>query len=751
MTAEMTFDQVYVDCQLHAQSQFHRHILWLSGEQSWCYQELRNITVQLLNERSIGVFSAAVARRFFDPLKSLRLCQKQILPAACHKELGCEYQTVIFDGYSGFNPDHLAQIAGTLKAGGVLVLITPALSQWQKWQDPELNKLWVQPYTLQDVMSHFLNWLRYCLQEDKSLTLYSQDNLNNTGSFRTSKTFDGGRSSVHTHINQSSLLAINAQQILVEECVDFLLKNTHAVLVLTAPRGRGKSAGLGLIAKTMAASKNIMLTAANPLAVKQVERYSEKVVSYSTPAQLLASTLTVDDSQLLLVDEAAGLSVDILIKLTDRYPQVIFSTTTQGYEGTGQGFKLRFMQHLARQASQVKHFTLSKPIRWAEQDPLETWLNKLTLSNDILAKHPLKLPVKQSTAKITVSQLTSEQLVTDSATLLQVFRLLSEAHYRTAPSDLRIMLDSPNMYLWVAHSGVHLISVCLVALEGPVEAFEKDQYAMDGNLLALAMYRGQRRPRGNLVPQILIAQEGILAAKAIKVARVVRIASRPECRHMGAAKKLLRQIERWGRRNGVDYLAASFSWQQDIALFWQKQQFSIVRLGYQLDSVTASYNALVLKAIGEDCQVLNQLLTDVDYKLAYRKLRFFPTMNESNAKSVSELSVISLGHQQLLGNSLYLIWCIDQLECFSDYHRPLESVAYILAAILKHYPQCWSEKRLSRSEKVLLNNYFIELESFEKVLSEAKISGYREFVRALRSIVKKILVGLNQGKVNGCL
>ena len=58
------------------------------------------------------------------------------------------------------------------------------------------------------------------------------------------------------------------------------------------------------------------------------------------PAQLAVEY--PQDIDLYMVDEATSLPVALLTELTQRYPRIVFSSTTHGYEGSGQGFAIRF-------------------------------------------------------------------------------------------------------------------------------------------------------------------------------------------------------------------------------------------------------------------------------------------------------------------------------------------------------------------------------------------------------------------------
>ncbi|MET0001946.1 MAG: tRNA(Met) cytidine acetyltransferase TmcA domain-containing protein, partial [Candidatus Thiodiazotropha lotti] len=46
------------------------------------------------------------------------------------QHLGRESGLLIYNAFSGFDPDAFGAVSGTLAGGGLLLLLTPALDQW---------------------------------------------------------------------------------------------------------------------------------------------------------------------------------------------------------------------------------------------------------------------------------------------------------------------------------------------------------------------------------------------------------------------------------------------------------------------------------------------------------------------------------------------------------------------------------------------------------------------------------------------
>lgn len=742
----------------------HRQLLWLSGKQAWCYQQLLSVDKQIATLNTLVVGQKSQFASFFQRQQGCSLLQRIISQKDCYKQLGTEKQLVVFDCYSGINPDNLAQVSGTLAGGGVLILITPSINDWDDWAEHELNNLWVQPYTVEDVTRHFLKWLSQCLVTDKHLLHFCELKQNelcnslvlaNVEEAHASQRFKGEG---YPADNQTSLntLAIEQQVSVVDGLSEYLSACVSGCGVLTAARGRGKSAALGMLVNQLSESLSVYLTASDKLAVHQVEKFSHQTIQFSQVSQLLAAKIDTQTS-LLIIDEAASISVELLLKLVVKFPRVVLATTTEGYEGTGQGFKLKFLDSLTNKQFNYKHFTLEQPMRWAAQDPLESWLNKLLFLNHPAqntlqgsqCSEPNKCLAERVSGAFAIEKITGEALIQQPDLLQALFSLLSQAHYRTTPGDLRVLLDSPNMHIWLAfdctlktqQKSNSLVCACLAACEGAIAQFDPDHQGMDGEALAVAMYRGLRRPRGNLLPQILIAQEGILAAKNQRFVRVVRIATRLDRRCEGVAGQLLERVSQWAAKNAFDYIGANFSLETKLLEFWNKQQFNLVRIGSQLDSVTASYSATVIKPLNEDSFLHKKLQTSLHCRLSFLKLRAFDnSLTDETTKLVKSMTKRVASSQALrCNNTTEFSWEQEQLACFAYYHRPLASVGHIFTQQLNAFPHLWLSKGLKKDHSLLLKDYFFSDKSLSDIYSEHGLINYKALQKKMRLIAKAII------------
>ncbi|RRQ22403.1 DUF1726 domain-containing protein [Thiohalobacter thiocyanaticus] len=85
--------------------------------------------------------------------------------------LGREYDLVLLDAHAGLDVDALAAMAGTLRGGGLLGLLTPALTDWPAREDAEFTRF---AGTAQPPSGRFLRRLIGCFA-DPAVALLEQD------------------------------------------------------------------------------------------------------------------------------------------------------------------------------------------------------------------------------------------------------------------------------------------------------------------------------------------------------------------------------------------------------------------------------------------------------------------------------------------------------------------------------------------------------------------------------------------------
>lgn len=519
-------------------------------------------------------------------------------PGAINKAqqlLGREYRHVIFNGYSGLHPDMLAACAGMVRAGGLLILLMPPLQDWSQFQDPDQQRYMPLPEQAHRCHAFFLLRLRHLLLQSPHLWLWDEQDgyqLPSSPLMATWNLTTDDWGCLHPEQRQA-----------VQQIMHCAQGHTHRPVVITADRGRGKSSALGIAAGRLlrehAATRSLQLlvTAPSFSSCRTLLHHAQRIsratehehglqlgsasLQFFSPERLLEQCPSAD---LLLIDEAAGIPVALLSALLDHYPRIIFATTLHGYEGSGQGFAVRMQQILDSKTPDWQGCHLSHPVRWSSQDPLEPLINQLLL----LATDAAKLPPGTD---VTHCWLTQQQLASDEALLQQVFGLLVLAHYQTSPSDLRTLLDHPDLVIAASLVDQQICGVAMVLREGELAPE-----------LAEQIWLGRRRPRGHLIPQTLLTHAGFRQAGNFSYARIMRIAIHPACQRRGLGQQLIQEVERWAHAQQLDFIGAAFAATEPLLRFWQRQHYQAVRLGLSRDAASGSHSIVVLKALKPEHQ-----------------------------------------------------------------------------------------------------------------------------------------------------
>jgi tRNA(Met) cytidine acetyltransferase len=432
-------------------------------------------------------------------------------------------------------------------------------------------------------------------------------------------------------------------------------------------------------------------------------------------------------AELLLIDEAAAIPSPMLAQLLTRFKRIVFASTVHGYEGTGRGFEIRFRKILNEKTPQWRSLTLSMPIRWAENDPVESWLfDALLLKADPADDE--KISAVEIDRCVT-ERLNRDELVQDKALLSSLFGLLVQAHYQTSPDDLRNMLDGPNISVWVTRYHGLVVAAALVADEG---GFDES--------LATAIWQGERRPRGHLIPQTLACHNGFQQAPLLRYQRVMRIAVHPLLQRKGVGQRLMAAVSHSAKNNAIDFVGASFAATDDVASFWKTLQCQPVRLGISRDASSGCYSVIMLSALSV---AGSKLLAELQLRfveqfyyelpLMYRQLEselVILLLQDSNNLNVDDLKRNDLTPQDYL-----------DIQAFVEGHRQLESCRMALSRFLRvmlstsldYHPD--QMKLLDAQQKKLLVKIILQAQSITEVAKELHYSGKKELIEALRSTV----------------
>ncbi len=349
------------------------------------------------------------------------------------------------------------------------------------------------------------------------------------------------------------------QDTAVHAIVERLGSDRPTATVLLAGRGRGKSAALGRALRQRAAGQRVVLCAPSPAAAREVHRFAGAPLPELRPVELVACAPCWD---VIVVDEAARVPVPRLQQVCRAHPRahLVFATTTHGYEGTGRGFVLRFLDWLAGQDRPLRRLSLQAPIRWDAADPLEAALDAALLLAARVPSPPVAAPGRPVHTLVD-----RDRLVADPALLAEVFGLLVHAHYRTTPADLHTLLDAPNVAVHLLRWGGRVVGVNLVAAEGGLPAAR-----------CAALARGEGRIRGHALADTLITHGGQPAAGRLPMLRSVRIATHPALRGQGLGHQLAADVH---RHHQPALFGTLFGATPALLRFRRAQGYQLVRVG----------------------------------------------------------------------------------------------------------------------------------------------------------------------------
>ena len=363
--------------------------------------------------------------------------------------------------------------------------------------------------------------------------------------------------------------------------------NLRNVVSLTAGRGRGKSATMGLAISAAITSgiSNVFITSPSPdnlktlfeFVLKGLEAlgYTEHVdydLVQSTNPDFNKAIVRINvhringhrqtilyvapgdahllgQAELVVIDEAAAIPLPLVQALISGPHMSWMASTINGYEGTGRSLSLKLLSTLRESSgSCLKELKLEEPIRYSAGDPVEKWLNSLLCLDIPLTVKNLagQCPHPEACELYALNRDTLFSFHKASEAFLQrMMTLYVASHYKNSPNDLQLMSDAPAHKLFVllppmdtaASSGLpEILAVVQVALEG----------SLSRQVILNSFARGKREA-GDLIPWTVSQQFQEDEFASLSGARVVRIAVHPEMQGMGYGSRALQLLERFYR------------------------------------------------------------------------------------------------------------------------------------------------------------------------------------------------------------
>lgn len=605
-------------------------------------------------------------------------------------QLGQENTIVVFDATEQFNANALGIICGTIIGGGLLVLLLP-LSE-----DSYPNPVFLR------------RLLRILKQRQIPIHLA-----------KTEIPFEYRPPSRRTiQPLQNKDLQLNAAQ---QQAVDAVMKvakgHRKRPLVLTADRGRGKSTALGIATQTLLNSglTRIIICAPAKAMIQPLlaQIGTQSGASYFAPDELDRQR---PEAELVIIDEAGAIPVPLLSRLLKHYSRIVFSTTLQGYEGNGKGFAVRFQKHIEAITPSWKSLQLYAPIRWGEKDPLEQLINEILLLNAEPAVP--KLPENLQLEHVEYLNINAQQLATDEVRLRELFGLLVIAHYQTRPSDLLQLLDSPDINIHVLTHKDIIIAACIMNHEGGFEAELSQQ-----------IYEGKRRPKGNLVPQVLTLQLGIPQAATLITDRIMRIAVHPDYQRKQLGKQLLGFMQ---QQSKADYLSSSFGMCPSLLQFWKHSSYHLAHLGLKREASSGYHSAVMLCPLTPAGEIL------LKESQAIFKRHFCAQLADSLKDYEPEMAL------DLLCSGLPDIspeLSAQEKRDITRFAKGFCGYDLAMSALLRYLPNALADyhSRINKSDAVLLVMRVLQHRDWSYCCKKLDLQGKQQALKTMQESIAKLL------------
>jgi N-acetyltransferase 10 len=444
-----------------------------------------------------------------------------------------------------------------------------------------------------------------------------------------------------------------------------------------------------------------------------IHRAHRQTIQYIRPQD----AHVLGQAELVVIDEAAAIPLPLVRKLMGPY-LVFMSSTINGYEGTGRSLSLKLIKQLREQSRSavsskdeltqvdrstgkaakdqdsnhlagrtLREITLSEPIRYAQGDSVEKWLNTLLCLDATLPRSKVHStgfpdPTQCQLLQVNRDTLFSFHPVSEKF-LQQMVALYVASHYKNSPDDLQLMSDAPAHELYVLVPPVsedtnrlpEPLCVIQVALEGKISR----------QSVINSLSRGSR-PAGDLIPWLVSQQFQDEDFASLSGARVVRIATNPDYVNSGYGSKALellmdfydgkfaslsedvdmtaqdsmvrvtdaeltnasllednikvRDISKMPplfaklsekKPANLDYVGVSYGLTQPLLKFWKRQQFAPVYLRQTANDLTGEHTCVMLRPLesGADKSWLGAFARDFHRRflslLSY-KFREFPSI-----------------------------------------------------------------------------------------------------------------------------
>lgn len=519
--------------------------------------------VEIIDEKEIRLLCTAFSELFpnylfFSDHPSL---QSEALSLNKTREyLGLTTSAVILDIRSGVPLDYLLSISATIVAGGILVLLAQAqleVTESGRFHETIIPTPYFDQYWRGLLTRFTYQWRKGVLTSPLELELGEAE--------------------------KKEASVTNAGDIDEQVAVmnDFL-QEKQGVFTLFSGRGSGKSwLGAKLIATH---PHHYILTAPNQNAIEQYQGISG--LQFRAPDALFLTISENDQpSQTLIIEEAAKMPLAHLERLCRRFQKVLMISSVENYEGTGQGLREKIQDLI-----EIKRaYQLYQLKRFLGKDLLKQFCDGLMFQDsDGVMKNAVNQVLEFESKELELQCYDRQNIADlreDLPKLRALYHLLNDTHYQTNIQDLRRLFDAPSQVFVLAFYQQKLI--------GAIWAMEEGGLSLE---LTEAVFRGLRRPRGNLVAQMLTGQSYFPEAMLATSVRISRISVVQPLRRRGIGQIMVKFLEE-KMKVQREFISVSFGLTADLLQFWESMGYQLAHLGFHLDKSTGLHSAVVLKCL----------------------------------------------------------------------------------------------------------------------------------------------------------
>lgn len=529
--------------------------------------------------------------------------------------LGSTYGMLVLQDFEAITPNLLARTIETVEGGGVVVLLLSSLTSLQQLHTMAMDvhdRYRTEAH--QDVVCRFnerfilsLASCDACLAVDDKLNVIPLNNYKIEPlpgvvaapvDPELKSLIDSTAGTEPAHSLVSRCKTLDQAQVLLKFIEILSEKTLKYTVSLTASRGRGKSAALGLAIVSAIGFhfSNVIVTSPSPENLKtlfdfvlmgleaihyqqhmdyeviysssnegnkhvtriNIFRDHRQTIQYVHPDDVRKNRIASSSSELVVIDEAAAIPLPIVKRFLG--PHLVFmASTINGYEGTGRSLSLKLLKQLRNQSNasnsstakdatfKILHeVTLSESIRYRTGDPIEAWLNSLLCLDVELEEKNVASgcpdPNDCEMHYIDRDTLFSFHDVPE-AFLKRLMALYVASHYKNSPNDLQMMSDAPAHHLFALLAPMKESSKAKGKLPN-VLCFV--QICLEGQISKESVdenFGRGRRAAGDLIPWTISQQFQSQSFASLAGARVVRIATNPNYQGMGYGTTALKQLE----------------------------------------------------------------------------------------------------------------------------------------------------------------------------------------------------------------